>query len=263
MALHHITLAAAGRRTLFRTEDSLRQTVRAISRVAGRRLVLFGLVDEHLHLVPRCSRTRAGRIAQSISLAIRSIVSVPLDPAHIQPVASRAHLVRLVPYILTQAPHHGLPYHPALWTGSCFQDMVGARYVEGLSLQLTVELPRYRLRSALEMVGLPRAPILPARDEDVFRAGASRLVEAAAAAAALGPSALCRSSVGVAARTAVIRVGLSAEIPHTLLARALQVSARTVRRSAFTGASPQTERAIRVRLALEDIVARQPPQKSS
>jgi hypothetical protein len=38
-----------------------------------------------------------------------------------------------VTYLLKQPVKHGLDVHPALWTGSCFLDLIGARLIPGFS----------------------------------------------------------------------------------------------------------------------------------
>lgn len=251
---YHLTLASDGRRPLFPDEASRRGALRALARIAGRELTLFNLIDEHLHAVVDSNRRRAGRLAQAMFKALSPIVAVRLEPARVRHVESRRHLEHLVRYVLMQGPHHGLPHHPALWSGSCFQDLVGARLIEGLRLQVGRLLPRFRLREVLAMVGLARMPIEPASNDAIFRAGVVRLAEAAATAAAVGPGLHGKSAGVMRAKKVSAQIGMAAGFSTVDLARALGVSARTVRRLSRAEASEPLARAIRVRLTLESAV---------
>ncbi len=127
-----------------------------LARVAGAWIVSFSIADEHAHLIVLGDRDRIGRLRRNLSLALGAASSEPLDPSWARPLASRAHLQSTFEYQLTQVDHHGLPAHPALWSGSVFQDLIGARLLDGLQLKLPEALPRYRVRDALSAVGLPR-----------------------------------------------------------------------------------------------------------
>jgi hypothetical protein len=93
---------------------------------------------------------------------LRPLAAAPVEPARVREVDTRAHLEWLVRYVLTQGPHHGVAGHPALASGSCFQDLVAARRVDGLRLRIAEALPRLRRRTLYEAVGLP-AVGLPSR----------------------------------------------------------------------------------------------------
>jgi len=115
----HLMFAASGRNVMFRDEGSRLAAVRRIGHKAGNRMVVFGLVDEHIHVAASGERPDVGRLARTLLLATRPWTSAKLEPARIIPVANRRHLQRLVRYILDQPAHHDLPVHPALWSGSC------------------------------------------------------------------------------------------------------------------------------------------------
>jgi len=253
----HVTLATDGRRTLFPTQDALRRAVRTLARVAGDSTLLFCIVDDHLHDVLGCDRQRAGRLAQALQLALGPLASVPLDgEARIRPVEDRDHLETLVKYVIRQPVHHGLPVHPAMWEGSCFPDMIGGRVVGSLGQKLAPLLPRLRLWQVMEYAGLPARPVVPADDARLRRAGARGIVAAAAAAAALAISdSSGKSDAARAVRSVVAANAHRLGMPTRETAEALGVSMRAVERWAQMAPAPKLDLAVRVRVALEDIVA--------
>jgi len=254
----HLTFEAKGRETFFRTEESLRAAVRALAAVAGEKTVLFCIVDDHVHLVVRCDRTAAGRLAQSISVSLQRLTDVGIKAGtYIGPVESRAHLFRLVGYLLTQPPHHGLSVHPALWTGSCFQDLVGARVVGILGQPLASFFPRFQLSSVMETVGLGSRLPAPADDGSVRAAGAVRLAAAACAALSVGPPLVGRSDLVVRARTACAVLTSRTGMATRETASALHLTMRATQRLALSAPDEQVLLAIRRRLALEDAVGLQ------
>jgi hypothetical protein len=252
MMLVQLTFSSVGRLPLAPDEAGRRRVLHALGRVAPGRVVLFALVDDHLHIAIYCEEARIGPISRSLLLALRSVCRADLNPAHRSAIRDRAHLETLVRYFLTQPAHHGLLEHPALTTGSCFAELVGARVVPGLGLCLSEVMPRFRLRAAFPHVGLPEAPIRPATDEAVHAAGAARLVAAVAAAAACGPVLDGHTSEHVAARIVAAEVARAGEVDAAELADALAITPRALRRIAERTASAPLVRATRVRLALED-----------
>lgn len=250
----HLTFAADGRNPLFPVETSTRKAVRALGRVAGTSAALFNLVDEHIHLVLWCDRHRCGRLAQALLRALRPLASAPVDPARIRPVESRAHMKRLVSYVLSQTIHHSIPVQPALWTGSCFLDLIGARLVPGLQLQLRKALPRYRMRDIYQAVGLTDGPLAPLPLEGVRTAGIARLVAATSAALAVGPTLSGRSAPVVDARRVTAQLAQQSEIAIADVAWALNVTPRSAYRLVQPQVEPAMTKAVRVRLALENAV---------
>jgi len=215
MATWHVTCAADGRMRLFPDETSLRAAVRTIARVVGRRSLLFCVADEHVHLVLDGERRATGHRAGGVVRALNSLrPGARLEGARVRPVADRGHLTSLIRYLCAQPAHHGLPGHPALWTGSCFPDLVGARALDGYDGGLLRRaLPRWRSSDTARCLGLRSSPA-PASDDELATAGLDRVLAAAAAAFAAPPSLLGRTSAPLRARRAgaalARRVGIRA-----------------------------------------------------
>jgi hypothetical protein len=256
MQTWQMRFSAEGRPTLFPEEALRRDAVRTVGRMCAGLVVLLSIVDDHLHLLLLCDRERVGRVAHDLLLALRPVAAPGLEPAWFKPVSGRNHLENLVEYLLTQVPHHGLPQHPALYTGNGFVDLVGARAVDGLQTRLTEALPRYRLRTAFEAVGLPATPLVPAGPGEIHAAGAVRLAEAAKAALCVGPELRGRTAPEVRARVAAATLARVADLRSRDLVEALGVSQRAVQLSAAKPAREEDLQAVRLRLALEDAVRR-------
>jgi len=250
----HLTLSSDGRVPLFPDEPRRRAAVRRLARVAGGDMALFGVVDDHVHLVVLATRARAGRIAQSLMLSLAKVADAKLDPSRIRAVDTRSHLQWLVRYILTQLTHYGVDAQPALWSGSCFQDLVGARQLAGLKLRIREVLPRLRTRDMQAMVGLDEAKLQPASNDAVRGAGAVRLVNAAAAALAVGPELRGNKPEVVQARRAAIQLASAVELSLSELAWALGLTQRAVLRLRKPAVPAATLTAVRLRLALESAV---------
>lgn len=168
----------------------------------------------------------------------------------------RAHLENLVPYLLSQTSHHGLRVHPALWNGSCFLDLVGARAISGLHLQLFDALPRYRIADVMEAVGLPRKPVVPFDDRQLREMGAAALARVAAVALAVGPDLVGRTEEVVSARAAVCVLAASVGIATREIAVVMNLAPRTVQRITATPVDQAVLRSVRTYLALESLVRR-------
>jgi hypothetical protein len=249
----HLTFATRGREPIAPAEGIRRAIVHAILRVAGRRIALYCIVDDHLHVVLLCPREELGRLARALLLAVRALTTARVQQAHHSPVEKRSHAEWLLGYALGQTDRHGLDTHPALWSGSCFSELAGARAVKGWEWNIRELLPRFQVIEAYQAVGLPEA-IVPATRERVRALGAWRLASAAAFAAGAAP-ALSGNSASVAmTRRAVARMGSVAGISGADLADAMKVELRQVARLASRGEDPRLERATRVRLALEEAV---------
>lgn len=247
--------SSEGRTALFPAEARRRRVVRTLVRIAGPWMVSFSIADEHVHLIVLCDEDRVGRLRRNVSLALGAATPEPLDPSWAKAFRSRQHLHGTFDYLLTQVDHHGLPAHPALWSGSVFQDLIGARALEDLQLQLHEALPRYRLRHALAAVGLPPEPIEPAGDPRIRSAGLERLAFAAAAAACVDPTLAGRTPAVVAAKTAVAHLAATAGWSTGDTARTLSMAQRSVRNCLARPADDRLVLATRVRLSLEDVVA--------
>ena len=71
----HLTVASDGRTPLFPDEARRRAAVRTLARVAGQELVLFSVVDDHVHLVVTCDRSRVGWLGRAVVLGLRTVAA--------------------------------------------------------------------------------------------------------------------------------------------------------------------------------------------
>jgi len=161
----------------------------------------------------------------------------------------------LVKYFIDQVLHHKINEHPAMWSGSCFQDLVGARRVEGLRPCFFEVLPRLRLDEVCQMAGLPRGRIEPASAQQVRHAGAGRLAKAAGAALAVGPELQGKTKWVTQARRAVAQIAMQTGIGLDEVAWALDISPKAVRNLLRAHLEEEILPAVYTRLALEDVVA--------
>jgi REP element-mobilizing transposase RayT len=262
MSLYHLTLATDGRNPLCKNEEERRFTVRVVARIARLELVLFCVVDEHLHAVVWGVLQRIGQLRSALTRCLQARLQVPLQRSDLREVKTRAHLEWLVRYLVTQPNHHGLAVPPALWTGSCFQDLVGARAIDGLELRTREALPRITLANVCGMVGLKRVPE-PAPNETIRAAGATKLLEAATAAFCAGPTLAGRSALESRVRDTVTVLGTEAGISTADLAWVLKCTPGAVRRHRSASVDTAAVRAVRVRLALEREVLSVVPVRSA
>jgi len=253
MDLVHVTIATRGRAALAPGEADRRRVVRALGRGHGARLVLFALVDDHLHAVIEALRARLA--ARGVRATLEAATGAGLEPPFLRPVETRRHLERLVRYLLTQPSKHGLREPDALWTGSAFLDLVGARCLPGFDPGLLRRhLPRLRLREVFGAVGLEPTPLRPANDEALERLGPRALIDLASAVHAAPPDLPGRSAEVVAARALAVQAALGVGVPAATLAGLLGRTAHSVRRLAKVSVDPRAVRALRTRLALEERV---------
>jgi hypothetical protein len=177
-----------------------------------------------------------------------------MAPTHFTPVETRSHLRWLLRYFLEQPIQHELPLttHPGLFVGSCLPDLLGARRIDGLELCISEVLTRYHQGMALEILGLPTDPLLPADNEAIRRAGAARIVAASSAAFAAPPAMAGKRRLVIRAKRAAIRLAREAKIALADMTWALRVSPRTVRRLFAAGSDPEDVLIVRRRLSLED-----------
>lgn len=254
MHIWHLTHATDGRNPLFPDETACRKAVRVLGRVAGTSTVLFNIVDEHIHLVLWCDRRRCGRLAQALVRAMRPVASAFVEPARVRAVENRPHMKWLVDYLLSQTIHHGIPVHPALWSGSCFPDLIGARIVPGLELQLRKALPRFRMRDVYKAVGLTEGPLAPLPLEAVRSEGIARLVVATGAALSVGPTLSGNTAPVVHGRRVAVQLAHQAGMAVVDVAWALDLTPRSARRLLLPKVDTATCKAVRVRLALENAI---------
>ncbi len=251
----HLTFATKGRQVPFPDETRRRLAIHQLVAVAGDELVLFCLVDDHFHVVVLCTRRRAGIIARALARTLAPIAVAPLRLGDNRPVETRSHVTWLVRYLLEQVLHHKIQgTHPALWTGSCFQDLVGARVIGGCRLRLWDVLPRLPLSTVCRYVQLSPDEIAPIGDQRLRAAGVARLAAAASAALAVPPDLRGKEPAVMLGKRAVSQLSRAAGIPRTEVAWALGVTVRTVTRLFDPLVEPAVMRAVRIRLTLEDVV---------
>lgn len=256
MNVFHLTFATEGRLALARDEAERRRIVRAIGSVAAGQLLSHGVVDDHLHLGARSPRPR--HLARDVRRRlVRLLPWLRFEPPHVRPVESRDHLERVVRYHLQQPARHGVVgANAALWTGSSFLDLVGARLLPGFDVGLLQsELPRLRARDLFAAVGLDPVPLEPASDDALRRAGAARIVELAAAVHVVGPELSGRERPVVAARVLAVHIAEACGVPVPEVGRFLGVVQSTTWRLARRPHDPRAERCLRIRLTLESRVA--------
>lgn len=254
MQSYHLTFASDGRQALLPDEGLRRQALHTLARTVGDRVVLFCIVDDHVHVVLLCEAERVGVLSRALLLALRPLTGPALAPAFVRPVEGRGHLEWLVRYVIEQPAKHGLPGHPALWPGSCFPDLVGARRLPGLSLGLRLGqvLPRFRLRKVYEYAGLAPEPLQPIDPYTQRGLGIRRLVDAASAALAADPALKGHSDLVVGARITIAH--LATAWPTAELAWALDITPQAARRLRTRPVDEADLRAVRLRLALEERV---------
>jgi hypothetical protein len=252
MGLWHITIGSVRRLTMFPSEQLLRAAVVRLVAVTGRCLLLFCIVDDHVHVVVWVDEQQVGRIGAALLCALRPIARAELERPHRVPVKSRDHLEWLVRYLLDQPRKHSLAVIPARYSGSCFADLIGARVVPGFEARIYRLLPRLRPARVCALVGLPASSLVVASDERLRSSGVARIAEAAAAALAVGPELVGSSPGVVTARQATVHLVDRAPLSRADLPRILGVSPRTVRRLAGEAVAPEVLRAVRLQLTLDD-----------
>lgn len=257
MEVWHLTFSTDGRFPLFTDEEMRRRAIRKLGFIAGGELLLYCIVDDHLHLVLLCAAGRKGRICSALLRSFRLMGAEKALPAHQRPVENRSHLNWLLRYTVQQVSHHGVDAHPATWSGSCFQDLVGARVLTGFRPRIKQLLPRLNTLAVMEMVGLPSRPIVPA-GEDVLRlAGVEGLVEAAGNALAVGPELRGKTAPVVAAKRAVAQAAALASLPSSDVARALGMPQRGVGFLRLGPAEAAIQKAMRIRISLHRAIHRE------
>lgn len=116
-------------------------------------------------------------------------------------------------------------------------------------------LPRYRLRSAYESVGLEPTRLRPASDDQLRRAGVSRLLTAAAASFAVGPALHGKRAQVMLAKRAVSQLAARAGLSPADVAWALDQPRRSILRLGSPMLDDGQLKAVRLMIALQDAVA--------
>jgi hypothetical protein len=254
MSLWQFRWSSEGRGTFFPSERERRRAVRALARVGGPGLLIFSLVDDHIHVVVEVEKSVRLR-ARGICLALFSEPAFPVGEFWMRPVDGRSHLFNTVRYYLRQTGHHRIAVHPALWTGSCFPDLVGARRLPGFSKRLGEYLPRMSRMELLEAAGLGGVDLKPADDGVIRHIGACRLAEATSASLALDPKLEGREADVVLARAAVCRLANGAGLARSEVVHALGIPLRSAQRLAHFPVPEDVLAAVRLRSSLEELGA--------
>ncbi len=185
---------------------------------------------------------------------MQPLVDAELQPAFKRLVKDRGYLAWLIRYHVRQPIKHNVKEHAALWSGSCFQDLVGARYVPGLALTIAQSLPQYSVKTVLSHLMLSPFSAVPLGNDAVRALGARRIAAAAASAVAAGPSLDNLERASVHAKRAAALLAHEVGISNDEITWALPVSKRTVQRAAPREGDDRRLKAIRVRLALEEAI---------
>ena len=135
------TFATWQRSAIFLDEGERRDFLRALV-AAVPDLLLFALVDDHLHLVVATDQPAA--VAGIVLKMLRHRCPSRIDAPRRTAVEGRAHLERLVGYLGLQPEKHGLAAVGALYPGGSLIDLLGARRLEGFDPErLWRHLPRW------------------------------------------------------------------------------------------------------------------------
>lgn len=256
MSLWHISIESDERLPMFPGEILILRALHALARVAGKVMLLFSIVDDHLHLVSAGDIEFTRRLRQSILQALTPIADVALGASWVGPVRGRKHLLRLVRYHVVQVVKHNVQRaHPALWSGSCFQDLAGARLLPGLELQTGENLPREQIKAfACQEVGLPGFSAPPIHVDVLRTLGIARIKAAAASALAADPDFAGRSKAVVLARRVTARLGMLAGISKREIGWALNLSRQGLCRLLQAKVPDALLNAARSRLSIEEEV---------
>jgi hypothetical protein len=260
--IFHLTYTSVGRLPFFTDVAAYRQAVR---RLAGLRhtIALFSIVFEHLHQVTLTDGTSATKVSMATKRTLEPIVAAPFDETNVRAVADRDYVENLFRYHLKQPAKHNVPGPPALWEGSCFLDLIGARWVRGLTLHIERIMPGFDKLVAYRHVGLSACEIQPATADQILRAGSNRLASAATSALAAPPSLDGNTSPEVEARCVVAKLGRWAGFHDSEIAAAVRVKhQRSVRRLRKHAIEQEALDAVRMRIALEDAVGKQADRTS-
>lgn len=225
----HVTLATIGRQPLVPDDATRLALMRDLATRAGAVLVLFAVVDDHIHLWLLGSETAMRAALRNITFLLSA---TPMQERYVEPVENRSHARRLLPYLLTQPAHHGLSVASAAWPGGCVADLLGARAIGGWTPRVAVVLPRVRLRDVHAAVGLPVRPLAACSLEEVSALGVERLAAAAAATFAADPKLVGKAPHVVRAVEAAASLARDAGLSLSALADHLGRTRETTSRAA-------------------------------
>lgn len=169
----HLTLVAQGAAP-WRTDDpGVEEAARTLARIAGPRLLLFGLAGDRGYVVVETADAMELGHLRTDLLRARPFAGVVDREVHVTPVAGRDHLAMLAGHMGRQVVHHQVPRDPALWPGTILPDLVGARLLPGWCPRVARLLPDVDVAgTALAAIGL-RGPVTPATDGEIHATGAA------------------------------------------------------------------------------------------
>ena len=256
--LQQLTLHTGSRMPVATDQRFTCRLVQTIGRLLGDQVLLFCVVDDHIHLTLQGETAVVRRQGSKLVRSLRQRSGLDLAPPHISPVEERRHLHSLIGYYARQTVRHGLPGHPAAWPGSCLADLVDVRATPGFDrLAIRRALPRLQVEAVLEVVALGREAVAPASDEVLFRAGPIGVRDAAMAAQCTVVGA--RTSLQHAANAAAAQLLTEADYGSRAIARALGVSQRAVRDMRSREVDGEVRQRIRRRVTFDRCVAVSPP----
>ena len=253
----HVTFAAVGRTDVFAKPPTVHRSLRVILRRIGESLLFFYLGGDHGHLNIAGARASVAKRVRYTLSALGQALGVDLHEPTFTRVAGRSHMTDLVPYILSQARHHGFAQDDALWTGSSFPfilDAAHSPFAAAPTLDVLRQLGRPRYYDALT---LSPFRLEPATADSIRRAGPHRIVEAACRATLTQPKLRGGDSLSVATRVAAATLFAEAGLGSDVVADHLDIPTSTARRLLTTTPDPAIITAVANRIALEDEVARQ------
>ncbi len=251
----HLTFASDGRHSLFPSETTRREAVHLLARRVNDALVMFSIADDHLHLVTAGTALRIANVRRSLWPSLQGLAACPVRAGYPKEVTTRAHMVWLVEYFLRQVRKHALGVHPALWSGSCFQDLIGARAVPKMCLQFSRVLPRWTAAQLCRVVGIGPDAAQPATDAEVRAAGPEAVVDAAYAVVAAGPEVTGRTQVKAVARRVAVQLAHQVGMGSAEVAWALRIHHGTPSHMMSPRLDPQLMDAVRRQVRLKQSLA--------
>ena len=251
MAVWHLGFSSTKRGALYPDEAQRRRAVHALVAVAGDHLALFNIVKEHKHALIR-KQGSIKKLGGDIKRALSAVSEEPLNDPWSERIEGTKHKEALLRYFLRQPSHHDADEHDALWTGSCFLDLAGARIIDGLRLQIWDLLPNVSRSIIYRHVGLPS--VEPVTLEEIRMLGAVRLVAAASAALAADPRLLGKGKLERRGRSLAVELARRAGIPASEMRWALALPKTSYYRALEEPVNELDMRAVRKRLALEEAV---------
>jgi hypothetical protein len=197
---------------------------RLIARLFGARTLWWGVSDTHAHYVVEATPVEVGRVRRDFDFVLAGLGDDEFQPSRARPIVEQGHLEACWNYVVANREKHGQPGDPVLDPGSGLVDVLGARQLPGFSRNTWQKhLPRRDVRWLLDRLGVRHDVLRPPSDAEIRTLGAGFLV--AAAAAAIGWPSLDRNvREMVAARTAVMQMGLKALISRSELVAALEIA---------------------------------------